>query len=330
MRFKTLLTALLFSLLSLVSCRKDKEPVQTKQQTIAVNWDGTATDEFRVFHSHPSGQGTSPFLTKDLEYKVRVFLRYGEHGPVSTQDLWFTATNNRSITYKGDITLPPQAAGKLRVAAVLLGDKNGNEFVRAGEGTKIYNIPSGILEEDRQQKTIQINIPYISLWEDINISQKGDYTNNFKFTPCGTLFQIRFENGGDGSVGGTGEYKTEPQLATIESPYMFLEWFYDFANLDIQDGKAWGQRVNPNETSVSIPIMAEPTTQMKQKTKWYYICVMPTKQQPTAAPHTHAPELPYVKTLLPVGDSGLEDPDGYINYFGSISIGKSTRLEVVY
>lgn len=157
-------------------------------------------------------------------------------GTTMYNKLVFTKTlGERKATFSGKIKVPNTGTGTIELAAIVLSEVGGREFVRYNEATnKVSAIPSTSLQK-ADNGFISTTVPYIARWTPITLVPNPAEQDGVKlaspavlsFKPSGTLVRVEFVNLTD---------KNESILSfKVRSNSLFLNWYYDFEQLGSQE-----------------------------------------------------------------------------------------------
>ncbi|MDO4708022.1 MAG: hypothetical protein Q4A61_06365 [Porphyromonadaceae bacterium] len=201
------------AMLALTACNKDIEPsneplttsTTSEPKTRVVHIDlsaGQQQDALRVaFGLQTDGSGAlSGLQMSDRDVIMRVAVRRGDGEP-QIQDLHFKKTKGQNhATYSGQISVPTGGTGSYKIAALLMREVGSKE-----DGAEVFlvndKVPGRSARESNtnviipQGDELKINIPYISHWQDITITEAGVVAPvTLDMKPFGTILRMRIKN----------------------------------------------------------------------------------------------------------------------------------------
>lgn len=210
--------------LAFVSCGKDVEPTGQEERPAPSNTKevyvelGASQDyqseEMRAVFGlnndpeSPDFGKTTGLMMSDKDVVLRVAVRQGEGWPV-VQDIVFKKIDGRNhASYKGKITVPTGGTGKYTISAILLREVDGVKFMDvakdASEPTDAFTraellasynyVNNRVLIPAVDANTLEMNVPYITRWQPLDVDGDAAVFTTLHFMPQGTILRMRIRN----------------------------------------------------------------------------------------------------------------------------------------
>lgn len=197
------------ALFALTACNKDIEPSassitaeapQTKQVNIEITA-GQGLDNLRTLYDLNEQGAPHRLFMEEKNLMVYVAVKRGESNPVfSYETLEFIKTPGKNrATYSGQISVPSNGSGDYKIAAVLLGEKNGDQVMTV-KSPGLVQMPGyksqGYLGVVNSDGRLDIPMTYLTKWTDVSLNAEGTTINPIllNFAPRGTVLRYRVAN----------------------------------------------------------------------------------------------------------------------------------------